>query len=651
MQLNNSDESDYPLDISGYIPEDYCNITIPLIYSIIENHEYDNVILIHDKINNPQEFALYANSKSLSIIYNESSSNDELSELLNKYFTNIKRIAFVFHNTNIDGLKEFTNNKPLFDYNDLEINTIDYSLNMQFIINIANQFNVQNLDYLACNTLLYDHWKKYFDILKVKTTTTIGASNDETGNIKYGGDWVLENTNEDIRNIYFTNSVENYQYTLATTFLSQNGGTYYFRQVTSTSLIEYSSNNSTWTPILNGNWPIQITNSSPSSSNILTVMFNTDITIGSSIGTNGYFIINSQYITINGNNKVVPINGVTNYPGLFQNGTGSNNGYTNIIIKDLGVITSNNNSTLGGSGGGWIGQQYFGRYISSGTITVTNCYSTGNISSACGGIFGYYTGQSSSGGTITVSNCYNTGTIGDSAGGIFGVFAGSSATGGTITVTNCYSTGSIQNNGGGIFGKYTQYFASGGTIISSYCNNIGTIGDGAGGIFGNATLYGASSTSSITATNCYSTGTIGSNGGGIFGNDIGSYASRISITVSNCYSTGIINSFAGGIFGANAGSFSSGGTFTITVTNCYSTGNIGITAGGIFGYAAKYNASSTSSITVTNCYSTGTIGDTGGGIFGAVAGRLCKGGTITSSNCYSIGSIGIRAGGIFGSNT
>ena len=180
------------------------NIVIPLIYSIIENHGYENIILIHDKINDSQQFALYANSKSVSIIYNSSSSNDELIVFLNKYFTNIKRIAFVFHNANIDGLKEFTNNKPLFDYSDLEINTIEYSLNMKFIIDVANQFNVENLDYLACNTLLHEHWNKYFNILKEKTSATIGASNDETGNIKYGGNWLLENNNEDIRNIYFT---------------------------------------------------------------------------------------------------------------------------------------------------------------------------------------------------------------------------------------------------------------------------------------------------------------------------------------------------------------------------------------------------------------------------------------------------------------
>jgi len=81
MQLNNIDKLDYHLNINSYSSDNddnirlNNNIVIPLIYSIIENYEYDNVILIHDKINNPQQFPLYANSKSLSIIYNESSPN------------------------------------------------------------------------------------------------------------------------------------------------------------------------------------------------------------------------------------------------------------------------------------------------------------------------------------------------------------------------------------------------------------------------------------------------------------------------------------------------------------------------------------------------------------------------------------------------
>lgn len=46
------------------------------------------------------------------------------------------------------------------------------------------------------------------------TNVIVGASNDITGNIKYGGDWILENTSEDVETIYFTQNINYYEYLL-----------------------------------------------------------------------------------------------------------------------------------------------------------------------------------------------------------------------------------------------------------------------------------------------------------------------------------------------------------------------------------------------------------------------------------------------------
>jgi hypothetical protein len=341
---------------------------IPLSYNN-DKDNIKNIILIHDEVYNYNQFYESANIDSYPIIYNTNSSKEELTSLFRNKFINIERIAFVFHNSGVNSLKSFIDNKPFFTYDDLEENV--YSDNLQYIIDIVKEFNIKNLDFLACNTLQYDNWKKYYNIIHKETDVIIGASNDLTGNINFGGDWILESTNEDIKNIYFTDNITEYQYTLDTTIIQQNGGTIYIKQESSTSSIQYSSDNSNWTTINNANWPVQIINTLPSSSNVLTLLFNTDITFSSTIGnTNGYFIIGSQYITINGNNKIVTIDSITSYPGLIQNGDASNNGFTYININYLGVITSNN-STLANFGG-WIGKRYFGKGISSSIIYITN---------------------------------------------------------------------------------------------------------------------------------------------------------------------------------------------------------------------------------------------------------------------------------------
>jgi hypothetical protein len=57
----------------------------------------------------------------------------------------------------------------------------------------------------------------YYTILTKETGVIVGASNDKTGNIKYGGDWVMENTSQNIELTYFTKSIEYYRYLLDST--------------------------------------------------------------------------------------------------------------------------------------------------------------------------------------------------------------------------------------------------------------------------------------------------------------------------------------------------------------------------------------------------------------------------------------------------
>ena len=662
---------------STYIP-------IPLTYITINNHKYDNIILIHDKINNPHEFALYANHQSLSIIYNVYSSNDEIITLLNNNFNNIKRIAFVFHNSNSNALKEFTNNKPLFDFNDLDSNTEEYSENLKFIINLTNKFNVQNLDFLACNTLRYEHWKKYFNILERKTNAVIRASNNLTGNTKYGGDWILKNTmnlsehlcmdtinllkdleldtlnltenlymgqelfsgkcipentmnlsthkcsdkilfyetkcnKTNIKNIYFTNNIENYQYTFAPISITPPGSTFYFRQSSSISNIEYSYDDISWaTSIDSTNWPVTIINGTILIT--LNVVFNTNLYLTTTYGnTYGYFIIGSDNIIINGNNKVLNIDSIIDYPGLFQNGIFSSlTSFTNITIEKLGVTTSNNSTLVSVSSniGGWICQGYFGIYTLTGSIIVNNCYSTGPIAESAGGIFGASAGEFSSA---------------------------------SISANYCYSTGNIGTNAGGIFGYYTANNAQAlSNIVAYYCYTEGNIGSEGGGIFGSSTGFNARSSSTISAINCYSIGIIGSDAGGIFGQGVGQSSDSLSIILAqDCYSTGSIEKNAGGIFGSLLGSQSGG---TISANYCYSTGSIAQYAGGIIGATSAASAIASLILSANYCYSTGNIGSDAGGIFGILAGETASSSaTILANSCYTIGSITTVTNGIFGS--
>jgi len=76
------------------------------------------------------------------------------------------------------------------------------------------QSGVKHMDFLACDTL--PSWQPYYDTLTGDKLTGIkvGASNNRTGNLQYGGDWLMESTCEDVEAIYFTDSIQYYKYLL-----------------------------------------------------------------------------------------------------------------------------------------------------------------------------------------------------------------------------------------------------------------------------------------------------------------------------------------------------------------------------------------------------------------------------------------------------
>ncbi len=254
------------------------------------------------------------------------------------------------------------------------------------------------------------------------------------------------------------------------------------------------------------NWPYTITNTQPLVP--LVLMLTTDLIMTS---VNNYFITGSENIIFNGNYKKVIIDGVQNYPGLIKNGNYRTFGFTNITVKNFSVEIKGTSSLAAGAG--WIAQAYFASGISSNTVTITNCYSTGPIRGnstsglGSGGIVGSYLGSQMSGtSTINISSCYSTGEISILSGGIVGSDAGSQMSGtSTINISSCYSTGNVTGASGGIVGSFAASSASTVTTWTfsvTGCYSTGTV---EGGVMHSGPYYGVAKNSRATNTNCYST--------------------------------------------------------------------------------------------------------------------------------------------------
>ena len=194
------------------------SVTTPLVYSELSGVDlsvYTNLLLIDSTVRDYHNFVTSVKSDTFPVVYSWNSSRDDLLALVSTSgFSNLSRIGLVFE-TNDDGqFKPFLNTEALFTESDSE-NVTPFSPNMNFLINLIQTLGILNIDYLACDTLNFNNWVKYYAILMEKTNVIVGASNDKTGNIKYGGDWVLESTGEDIENIYFTSNIGYHTYLLA----------------------------------------------------------------------------------------------------------------------------------------------------------------------------------------------------------------------------------------------------------------------------------------------------------------------------------------------------------------------------------------------------------------------------------------------------
>ena len=168
--------------------------------------------------NGASSLETYANATTFTIVYDYSSSLEDILEVMRRKFSGeskLSRIGFAFHNHG--DLTEFCNRETWFTDSDVDENQpVVFSRNVQFIFDLLREFKqVTHVDFLACKTLQSEKWRKYYQLVQAQTGVVIGASDDDTGNVKYGGDWVMESTMEDIREVYFTGEIENYASLLA----------------------------------------------------------------------------------------------------------------------------------------------------------------------------------------------------------------------------------------------------------------------------------------------------------------------------------------------------------------------------------------------------------------------------------------------------
>jgi len=165
-----------------------------------EKNGCSNVLFIDYFVRESSVLIDSTNVNTLPILYSYLNSKTQVLEAIRSKFVTIDRVGllFTYGNANL-----FLDTKHFF-----------VQENVDFMISLIQEFSIKHIDFLACETLSYSVWSKYYETLHQATGITIGASINKTGNRRFESDWTMENTGENIELVYFTVQVELYKYLL-----------------------------------------------------------------------------------------------------------------------------------------------------------------------------------------------------------------------------------------------------------------------------------------------------------------------------------------------------------------------------------------------------------------------------------------------------
>ena len=172
-----------------------------------------NLLLIDCSIPYCDDFVNSLNDNTKCVVYNCKDTVKTIkNNILKLNIDKINNLGFVF--------VESGNYKMI---GNTEVKSDEMKL---FVHEIVLKYDIKTIDFLACNLLNFDKWKNYFNFLQTDNNVIVRGSNNVTGNLKYGGDWILETTDQDVKKLYFNSNISNWKGVLdlpSSTFLIKNG--------------------------------------------------------------------------------------------------------------------------------------------------------------------------------------------------------------------------------------------------------------------------------------------------------------------------------------------------------------------------------------------------------------------------------------------
>ena len=347
----------------------------------------------------------------------------------------------------------------------------------------SEQNNSKNIDLLTCNYEITSEIRELFTQLESENNLTINYSLNNTGSVP-NSDWIMENTGRSVKEIYFTDTIDGYQYVLGSNKIIMSGSTSDILVVdqnfvdTSLNGVDYQFNGNrieiSGNIVLDQEY-IQMDSSGGTTLYVVGLPGSfIDVSSGGNSWSGLVKLLDESYnvdisgITIDLSSNFPSGNGITDIGGgIIKDSLLDNSFSGNILVNSCNVIIGNISGSIINFGG-LIGENVGYNSSNSTFIFNNNNIIIGDIEilyeNTFGGLVGQYVGYNASNTTFTFNN--NNVIIGDivsnnnnTFGGLVGQFVGRNASNATftfnnnnVTIKNVYS----DNNSrfGGLLGQY-----------------------------------------------------------------------------------------------------------------------------------------------------------------------------------------------------
>jgi hypothetical protein len=439
-----------------------------------------NLLFVDNRVTQYQQIVDSVNANTQCVVFDFHS--DSFASLLAKCNKpSYNSIGLLQHNDHLPQFQMLSSMSPALLGNNNDFSSWNHF--KDFITSLKNEKNIQNFDMMACALYSDPSWKAVLDYVENVTGVNIRASLDDTGSAVLGGNWFLESDGVNLKTVYFTDAIDNYDGLLGSN--SYNSG-----------FITTNNELYVWGPNANGqlstlNNPTTVPTLFPNMSNVKQVSFGYNFTIilktdGTVVGfgTNGGGQINVE----SWSNIIATSAGAYNTVGLKSDGTvvgvGTNyygqinvESWSNIVAISVGLFHTagvKSDGTVVATGSNSNGQINIGDWTNIIAISCGSYYTIGLKRDGTVVAVGTNAqGQSNVGSwtnIIAISNGYNH-TVGlKSDGTVLAVgdnYYGNCNVGGFNNIISIsagfYHTIGLKNNG---------------TMVSVGRNNFGQLGDG-----------------------------------------------------------------------------------------------------------------------------------------------------------------------------